>query len=137
MTPVSVQDRTGVSTPLLVAGGVLAAVAALRMRDPHRSGSWGLCPLRALTGLDCPFCGGLRAVNDLTHGHLAAAAASNLLLVASIPVLVVLWAVWLRSTGRPGLLATRPARLLGYGYVGVALAFTIWRNTPWGHALWA
>ena len=48
-----------------------AATIALRLRDPHDSGSWGYCPWKLLTGLDCPGCGALRAVNDLTHGDLA------------------------------------------------------------------
>ena len=33
--------------------------------------SWGLCPSAAL-GFSCPGCGGLRAVNDLTHGDVGA-----------------------------------------------------------------
>lgn len=44
-----------------------------------------------MTGTYCPGCGGLRAVNDLTHGDFAAAASSNLLLVSTIPMFAVLW----------------------------------------------
>ena len=84
----------GLRTPALVAGGVLAASVVLHVRDPHAAGSYGFCPWLALTGTYCPACGGLRAVNDLTHGDIAAAASSNLLFVASLPFLAV-W--WLRS----------------------------------------
>lgn len=84
----------GVRTPVLVAGGLLAASVALHLRDPHQSGAYGFCPWLALTGTYCPGCGGLRAVNDLTHGDVLAAASSNLLLVASLPF-VAIW--WLRS----------------------------------------
>ena len=77
--------------PLLVAGAVLVVSIALHLRDPHRSGSWGFCPWLVTTGTHCPGCGGLRAVNDLTRGDLAAAASSNLLFVTSIPVLALLW----------------------------------------------
>ena len=67
---------------------------------PARPGSWGICPTRFLTGLDCPGCGGLRAVNDLTNGDLVGAASSNLLFVAAIPFLVLGWLLWLRSEPR-------------------------------------
>ena len=84
----------GVRTPVLVAGVLLAGSVALHLRDPHQSGSYGFCPWLALTGTYCPGCGGLRAVNDLTHGDVLAAASSNLLFVASLPF-IALW--WLRS----------------------------------------
>ena len=55
------------------------------------SGSWGLCPTKLLTDLDCPVCGALRAVNDLTHLDVGAALSSNLVLVLAVPVVLVLW----------------------------------------------
>ncbi|MGI9156114.1 MAG: DUF2752 domain-containing protein [Marmoricola sp.] len=132
--------RRGPATPLMVAGAVAVLTVALRLHDPHQHGSWGLCPLRAVTGLDCPGCGGLRAVNDLGHGDLAAAASSNLFFVASIPLLVVLWAAWLWRSRRPDA-AQRPlprgrARALVSVYLGLLVVFTILRNTPWGHSLY-
>ena len=78
--------------PTLLAGGVLAASLLLHLRDPHQGGSYAYCPWLVLTGTYCPGCGGLRAVNDLTNGDLAAAASSNLLFIASLPVLVLWWA---------------------------------------------
>src|ERR687890_217275 len=82
------------TAPLVVGGLGLATTGALRLHDPHQQGGWGLCPFKLLTGWDCPGCGGLRAVNDLTHGDVAAAAGSNLFLVVSLPGLVALWAWW-------------------------------------------
>ncbi len=76
---------------LLLAGGLLAASVVLHLRDPHESGSYGFCPWLALTGTHCPGCGGLRAVNDLTRGEVAAAASSNLLFVAAVPAFAVMW----------------------------------------------
>ena len=55
---------------------------ALHFRDPHVTAAGVSAPSTPLTGLYCPGCGGLRAVNDLTDGHLGAAASSNLLFVA-------------------------------------------------------
>lgn len=126
-----------VRRPLLLAGGLGLMTLALRFRDPHQHASWGLCPFKLLTGWDCPGCGGLRAVNDLTHGHLAAAAASNLFFVVSIPLLVGLWFGWVRGawTGRPSRVHPRLAKGLVTGYLGLLVLFTIYRNTPWGHAL--
>lgn len=81
---------------MLSAAALLAAVAVLHVRDPHRSGSYGFCPWLLATGTYCPGCGGLRAVHDLSHADLAGALSSNLLVVALVPVGVLLWAAWLR-----------------------------------------
>ncbi|MEP6815494.1 MAG: DUF2752 domain-containing protein [Marmoricola sp.] len=142
VAPAETLRSQGPATPLLAAAGVAVLSVALRLRDPHQHASWGLCPLRALTGLDCPGCGGLRAVNDLTHGDLGAAASSNLFFVASIPLLVALWGLWFwRSRQANGvrrrLLAPRRAKHLVSVYLAAMLAFTVIRNTPWGHALYA
>src|SRR3954469_13350560 len=93
-------------TPLLTGGIVTGLTVALHFRDPHPSGSWGFCPFYALTGLYCPGCGGLRAVNDLTNGDLLGAASSNLLFVALIPLIVFAWVRW---TGRAWSGAPAPA----------------------------
>jgi len=50
-----------------------------------------------LTGLSCPGCGGLRAVNDLAHGELAAALASNAFVVLSLAGLSLWWLAWVVS----------------------------------------
>jgi hypothetical protein len=80
------------SAPIGTIAALGVATAALRLRDPHVSGSWGYCPSRLLLGIDCPGCGGLRAVNDLTHGDLLGAASSNLLFVAALPLIG--WVFW-------------------------------------------
>jgi hypothetical protein len=125
-------------TPLLTGGVVAGLTIALHVRDPHSSGSWGYCPVYALTGLYCPGCGGLRAVNDLTHGDLGAALSSNLLFVALIPLLVVLWLRW---TSRAWSGAPAPAARERFG-VGVGVwvtvlavvlaVFAVLRNLPMG-----
>jgi hypothetical protein len=56
--------------------------------------------------------------------------------VASIPVLVALWALWLRRgwTGDGPRVPARLVRPLLIGYLALAVGFTVFRNTPWGHA---
>jgi hypothetical protein len=121
------------ATPL--AAGAVAALGtlALHARDPHAAGSWGYCPT-ALLGVSCPLCGSLRAVNDLTHLDLAAAASSNLLFVLAAPVIVALWgrrlvACW---RGGPALTPSTVPRALWLVLAVVALAFTVARNLPAG-----
>ena len=120
--------------PPLAAGGLAAIGAlALRVRDPHEGGSWGFCPI-ALLGLACPACGSLRAVNDLTHLDLGAAASSNLLLVLVLPVALALWGRRLVALWRGGP-AAAPLVVPGAVWVAVGVlvaAFTLARNLPLG-----
>jgi hypothetical protein len=117
---------------VLVAGGLLAASVVLHLRDPHSSGSYGFCPWLALTGTYCPGCGGLRAVNDLTHGDVLGAASSNLLFVASLPFLAV-W--WLRSfadgwRGRRRHLSDRASYVALAAVLSLTMLFWLVRNLP-------
>lgn len=125
--------------PLLTGAGIGLATLALRLRDPHESGSWGFCPFRVATGFDCPGCGGLRAVNDLTHFRILDAAQSNLYFVLSIPVLVGLWLIWLRRSyrGSSERFDPRRARIAGSAALSLLAVFTVVRNTPWGAPLYA
>ncbi len=130
-----------VGPPLLTAGGIGLATLALHARDPHQQGSWGLCPLKFLTGWDCPGCGGLRAVNDLTNFDLAGAASSNLLFVLAIPLLILAWAWWLRRSWQgdqhgdpsPRSRGLRNTSLVwGQLALGLIAVFTVVRNLPMG-----
>lgn len=118
--------------PLLVAGGLLLASVALHVRDPHQGGSWGYCPWLFLTGTYCPGCGGLRAVNDLTRGDLVGAASSNLLFVASLPLLL---GMWVRSFGQRWSGVRRPlpsawVTVLASGSLAAIAVFWVLRNLP-------
>ncbi|PPS74296.1 hypothetical protein BV882_11575 [Streptomyces sp. 46] len=94
--------------------------------DPTRPGRFPACPFRATTGFDCPGCGSLRALHELVHGHLAAAADYNLLLVAFLPCAA---AVWLRAvTGR-----ARPRVLPKWSAPVTVIMLVVWaviRNLP-------
>jgi hypothetical protein len=123
--------------PFVTAAVLGAGAWALHLRDPHQHGSWGLCPFKAVTGWNCPGCGGLRAVNDLGNGHVMAALHSNAMFVGSLPLLAVLWLLWVRRGWRPDArrLPPRVLTALGTAYVVLLLAFTVYRNTPWGASL--
>lgn len=136
LTELSGPDRVArLRGPLLLGAGAVAATVALHFRDPHESGSWGVCPFNFLTGLECPGCGGLRAVNDLTDLDVVAALSSNLLIVLAMPVVVVLWMRWVRMSWT-GESVGRRAVKLSTPMVSVLLAtivvFTVLRNIPAG-----
>ncbi len=117
--------------PLSTIGGLGLATLALHLRDPHVGGSWGICPSAAM-GFWCPGCGGLRAVNDLTHGEVVSAASSNLLLVVLMPFAVLALVVWAldRWQGRTRRLPRRLVVVGGWALLGAAGLFMLLRNTP-------
>jgi hypothetical protein len=119
--------------PALVGAAGLAGAMLLHLRDPHNQGTYGFCPFLVLTGHPCAGCGGLRAVNDLTHGDVVGAVSSNLLAVALVGVVGVAWLVWTirrwRGDERPMI---RVNERLGVVAVVVFVLFAVARNTPWG-----
>jgi hypothetical protein len=119
--------------PAVVIGGLGIATLALRLRDPHEHGSWGICPSAAM-GVYCPGCGGLRAVNDLTHGDLAGAASSNLAFVVALPFILVGLALWAlgRWRGRPYRVPMSVITPTAYVSLALLAVFTVLRNLPAG-----
>jgi hypothetical protein len=120
--------------PVATAAALGLTSLALRARDPHVPGSWGYCPSRLLLGVDCPGCGGLRAVNDLMHGDVLAAASSNLLFVAALPLIVWMFWSWLRSSWRRQQYLPRWGESPGFyiGLVVLMMLFAVVRNLPVG-----
>ncbi|GAB6984683.1 DUF2752 domain-containing protein [Nocardioides pyridinolyticus] len=125
--------RRRVLAPTLVIGGLAAASLALHLRDPHESGTWGYCPSAAM-GFWCPGCGGLRAVNDLTNGDVAAAASSNLLFIAVLPVVVFLLGRWFvdRWVGREREPNARLITIATVAFCVLGVVFAVVRNLPAG-----
>jgi hypothetical protein len=120
--------------PVVTIGTLSLATLALHVRDPHQHGSWGLCPMYAATGIYCPGCGGLRAVNDLTDGHIGAAFSSNVVFTALIPLGVLALALWAvdRWRGKERRLDMRLVTPAAYAFLGVLAVFTVVRNLPFG-----
>ena len=125
--------RQRMLAPALVIGGLAATSLALHVRDPHDSGTWGYCPSAAM-GIWCPGCGGLRAVNDLTNGDVAAAASSNLMLLLALPTVVFVLGRWAVDSwaGRTRDHDTRLIMVVTSIYLVALTAFTVLRNLPAG-----
>ncbi|OWM07495.1 hypothetical protein B7435_07815 [Mycolicibacterium peregrinum] len=111
----------------LLAAGLLGAGALTYtgVADPHRPGFlFPGCPFKALTGLNCPACGGLRMTHDLLHGDVAAAVVDNVFALVGLPALMV----WMLVRWRLGkALFPIPA------VVTIVVALVLWtvvRNLP-------
>jgi hypothetical protein len=126
--------RSRLVAPVLTAACAVAAVTLVHLRDPHVYGSYAACPWLVLTGFDCPGCGGLRALHDLTHGDLAAAVSSNLLVVAVLlPLALLGWSAWARARWRGGpFLQTRTTAWVAWSLAAALLAFGVVRNLAVG-----
>lgn len=121
-------ERLGAAACVLAATSVLAF---LYLFNPSTSTLYPTCPFLWFTGCYCPGCGSLRAVHQLTRGHLAAALGLNPLMVLSVPFLGYSLASQAARaiTGRP--LRTffiRPVFI--WTFLGLVLAFWALRNVP-------
>ena len=116
-----------------VAGVVWAGLAT--MADRPTGAAWaGIgCPVKALTGLDCPGCGSTRSLGALVRGDLGAALDHHLLLPVALLFVVASWANWTWSTWRHrpvSPIVRGPTAIVG---IAVVLAlFTVARNLAWG-----
>jgi len=112
----------------------LGATAYISHFDPNEGG-YPLCPLKALTGLDCPACGGLRCVHALTTGDVVGAMNQNLMAVIVLPIFAALGVVWLyrRWMGIEPEPTARSIAVQKYTVTAFFVAmiiFTIVRNIP-------
>jgi hypothetical protein len=107
-------------------GAVLAgALAYVGIADPHRPGFvFPVCPFKALTGWNCPACGGLRMTHDILHGDLGAAVVDNVFLLVGLPMLLA-WLLLRWRSGKP--LMNTPAVVV---IVVAAITWTVARNLP-------
>jgi hypothetical protein len=107
-------------------GAVLAgALAYVGIADPHRPGfGFPVCPFKALTGWNCPACGGLRMTHDILHGDLGAAVVDNVFLLVGLPMLLA-WLLLRWRSGKP--LMNTPAVVV---IVVAAITWTVARNLP-------
>jgi hypothetical protein len=107
-------------------GAVLAGgLAYLGIGDPHSSRfMFPECPFKALTGLNCPGCGGLRMTHDVLHGDFAAAITDNVFALVGLPLLFA-WIVTRWRLGKPWM--TTPTLVV---IAVTAITWTVIRNLP-------
>ncbi len=82
-----------VKKTLLYGGGGLAFITVLYILtiiDPEKSVWMPKCLFRLLTGLQCPGCGGLRAMHALLHGDVVRALRYNWFIIYAISYLLLL-----------------------------------------------
>ena len=109
---------------------VIAVGAVLFWFDPAQYRFYPFCFFHELTGLNCPGCGGTRALHWLLHGNVMAALHANALLVISLPLfgwLALRFAVG--KTRRPNA-AQRLSPLCFWGFLVLAVCFSVLRNLP-------
>lgn len=123
--------------PAAVGALALAGTAVVGVLDPEVRGHLTPgCPFRTLTGLDCPGCGGTRALYALTQGDPGLAFQHNVVTVVALPLLVLAWAVWFAH--RLGL-RDRPVVVspsVAYAILTTFVAFFVLRNLPWFPFTW-
>ena len=122
--------RSGVACFL---AACLVIAAMLFVFDPAQHSFYPRCTLKALTGLDCPGCGGLRATHQLLHGNVAAAFRLNPLFVTLGPIAAA-WLLWSGARGirRREFPQLRIAPRVAWLLFAIAIAFSILRNLPAG-----
>lgn len=90
------------------------------------------CVFHALTGLDCPGCGGLRATHQLLHGHFWNAFKLNPLLFCLLPLgayFALRQIVFMRTGRRWPQPFKSPKWIMLLALV--VIAFGVLRNLPW------
>ena len=113
--------------PVAFAAG-LAVLLVLHFFPPGQYPIYPVCQLHQSTGLDCPGCGGLRAMHQLTNGNFAAAWRLNPVVFVLLPL--VAYEAWVRlylKKARLSLLE-RPRLLITLGIF--LMAFSVARNLP-------
>jgi hypothetical protein len=115
------------TTPAALAGVALAAMGVLFVFDPAVTSWFPSCPLNTLTGWLCPFCGSLRAVHALLHGHIGAALRFNPMTTAGIAAGFVAFA---HDAVRPGgtVFVRLVSRCASPPALALAAAFGVLRN---------
>jgi len=107
--------------------------AYLFLVDPNNpANAYPKCPMKALTGLDCPGCGGLRATNAMLHGDFAGAVDHNILALVIVPIMVYLVVRWMFSQFGKELPGIRLPRWGGWAVSVFMLVYSVARNLDVG-----
>jgi len=76
--------------------------------DPNKSMLMPKCPLKLMTGYQCPSCGAQRAIHAFLHGNFYEAIAYNFFFIIAIPfLLITAYAVFMRARKKPSKLTIK------------------------------
>ena len=118
------------SLALLALVGAVAVI--LHLSSPYDSGLYAACPFKALTDFNCPGCGTLRGLHEITHGRFGTALGLNALMVLSLPFIAFSIIKYIVA----GILGYEERRVfipsgIIWALLGAVILFWIFRNLPW------
>ncbi|MEU5780786.1 DUF2752 domain-containing protein [Micromonospora lupini] len=122
------------AVPLAAVGCVGLGMAYALLSNPTQTDpdAAPTCLLKLTTGLDCPGCGGTRALWYVLHADLPAAARHHFLFVFALPFLAYLFVAWAANQAFGWRLPElRISSKVIVGFLGAWLAFSVLRNLPW------
>lgn len=112
-----------------MAAGLLAGSGVLYTYSPTEHSFYPICVFHALTGWQCPGCGGTRALDQLLHLHVGQALHYNALVTLLAPAALAWFVFWYASMvfrgQSPTLRISRPVAVCLYL---VVLFFAAARN---------
>jgi hypothetical protein len=125
-------DRKQLIKFLFAAAAVLGITLLYYFKDARVPGFFPQCPFHFITGLFCPGCGSQRAVSSLLHGEIMLALNYNVLLVASLPLIIYAAIISLITA-----LANKPVRqnifyspVFARWFLAAVIIFWVVRNIP-------
>ena len=114
-----------------VVAGTLTTLAVAKFVSPSQT-RLSTCPFNMATGLDCPLCGGTRALHALTNGDIVSAIDYNALAALLVIPALAVFLGWITVTlwKRNEWSVPRSSWLL----LGILGAFWVVRNLPFSWA---
>jgi hypothetical protein len=109
---------------------IVGAGALLYFFNPSTHGFYPVCKFHQLTGLNCPGCGGTRAVYQLLHGRVLQALHDNALVILALVALAGrgAWFAARKRRNQPVAPFVPPEGL--WAFFVIAILFTVLRNLP-------
>lgn len=83
-------DRKGLLLTVFSTAILAVGIWAAYRFNPEQASWFPKCPVRSLTGLNCPGCGTARAIHAASNGHWREAFRYNPILAVAIPFLVAI-----------------------------------------------
>jgi Protein of unknown function (DUF2752) len=128
-------NRPSRLTRWLCASGAVGICASglgfVYLVDPNSATNpYPRCLLKAATGIDCPGCGGTRALYSLLHGDVAGAADHNIIVFLVSPLVLYLAVRFALDQFGVRLPALRARPWMGWAAIVFLVVFSVVRNLP-------